>query len=525
MKYLKYEILTQEPIKMSGQNKSDTTEYSFDYIAGTAIRGAIVGAYAKKYNIDLAHNKELKKLLLKEIFFLNAYPSYSHKRTIPSPLCFVSDKKSLTNYKGQAINVKNIYKNYLYEAGDKPCKKEAFVWLEENVVCGVKVEKGFNLHVSVNGAEGNGERAIFRYESIKPGQKFYGLIATDNEEVFDKLVKLINNTTLFLGGSKGSGYGKCYINYIEEVNCEVEFSCKGLNNEFYIYYLSDAIIYDKNGFITDHIDENDLCSALELDNVEYVDGITDSVDITGYNNTWKTNMPQETGIKAGSIFRYKYDGNFTVATNKMNDLMNTGYGQRRQEGFGRVVFIDSLSQTKWQRVNDREDEIVNINLSEDEKKQINDLLSSLYRQKIMRGIDKNIVEEEKTFRRANLKNSQLTTLMELFVIGNTSDPHTTIKNIKEHFENMSKKMNNQNAIRQFEDAKLCSKSLKDFITDFTDGIYDIDKFISQDTYKPIKLQNGYEYKPTSDEVYIYNLEYIEKLIKYILRNNEKGEGK
>ena len=51
MRYLVYKIFTEEPVKISGQNKAEEAESSLDYIPGSAVRGAVVGAYLRRRNI------------------------------------------------------------------------------------------------------------------------------------------------------------------------------------------------------------------------------------------------------------------------------------------------------------------------------------------------------------------------------------------------------------------------------------------------------------------------------------------
>ena len=48
MRYLVYKIFTEEPVKISGQNKAEEAESSLDYIPGSAVRGAVVGAYLRR---------------------------------------------------------------------------------------------------------------------------------------------------------------------------------------------------------------------------------------------------------------------------------------------------------------------------------------------------------------------------------------------------------------------------------------------------------------------------------------------
>ena len=71
MRYLFFEIYTEEPVKMSGQTKAEETQGSLDYITGSSIRGAMIGQYEKVFQTKLSEKPELKRKLLKEVrFFL-----------------------------------------------------------------------------------------------------------------------------------------------------------------------------------------------------------------------------------------------------------------------------------------------------------------------------------------------------------------------------------------------------------------------------------------------------------------------
>ena len=74
MKYINFTITTLEPLKMGSHNISEGTALALDYIAGSAIRGAVMEAYLRRYRADLERNKTLKLNLLKNLRFLNAYP-------------------------------------------------------------------------------------------------------------------------------------------------------------------------------------------------------------------------------------------------------------------------------------------------------------------------------------------------------------------------------------------------------------------------------------------------------------------
>ena len=69
MHYLTYRIHTLEPVKMGSQNKSENTEYALDYIAGSSVRGALLGGFCRKNGINLSKDPETKRHLLKVLPF------------------------------------------------------------------------------------------------------------------------------------------------------------------------------------------------------------------------------------------------------------------------------------------------------------------------------------------------------------------------------------------------------------------------------------------------------------------------
>ena len=104
MSYLFYKIQTKEPVKMSGQSKAEETEGSLDYITGSSVRGAVIGMALRNLSQENKMTGEIKQRLLKQIYFLNAYPLYEvqsdsckekERRAFPAPYFFYGKKSDL----------------------------------------------------------------------------------------------------------------------------------------------------------------------------------------------------------------------------------------------------------------------------------------------------------------------------------------------------------------------------------------------------------------------------------------------
>jgi len=69
--------------------------------------------------------------------------------------------------------------------------------------------------------------------------------------------------------------------------------------------------------------------------------------IRGWQASWGLPKPDDVAIKMGSVFLYRYTGDaFDELKDFLNELSYIGVGLRREEGFGRVTFCDSLHIVK-----------------------------------------------------------------------------------------------------------------------------------------------------------------------------------
>ena len=61
-------------------------------------------------------------------------------------------------------------------------------------------------------------------------------------------------------------------------------------------------------------------------------------------------MPQMTGIKAGTLQKYSFDGDTSRLKEKVRLLQEKGIGLRRQEGYGRILILSGgFIQRYWKR--------------------------------------------------------------------------------------------------------------------------------------------------------------------------------
>ncbi|HLS52685.1 MAG TPA: hypothetical protein VK031_01845, partial [Tissierellaceae bacterium] len=329
-KYLVFNIESLENLKFSSTNVQSDSEDTNEYIPGTSIRGAYIYRYMIKKDIkDINQGEHRDKLLNGKIKFLNAYPIYANKRGMPLPKVYFARKDELKSEQNKI----DMYPGLGQDLGAGYGKVRAceFVGWEKDSFYRIKVDKISNLHINkMNNKEPN---KLFMYEAIKAGQSFQGIIKVEDDEYIEEVREIFENTIVYLGGSKGSGYGKCQIGNISimEENPELEYFDQSLKGqEIYLLALSDIIYRNEYGEYKTYIEEKDLEKELGLEKVEFIDSSIETKAITNFNNKWNCSTPIINGIKAGSVLKYRITEELNL--DSIKKFMDKGIGERRIDG-------------------------------------------------------------------------------------------------------------------------------------------------------------------------------------------------
>lgn len=335
-------IKNHEPVKVGASgNKTTYTEKSCDYIPGSTIRGALIGRMIYK-NL---FTEETKKKILLHMFCFNAYPAGEDRIFFPVPFHLRVDKHELREKRtNQDSTIKmsdamegvkeNKAKNalpysFICTAGDKEESK------------GLNVRKEYRLHNStVKNADKKERENIFRYEAMCSGQSFWGIVGYEDclEEIINELFK--EELPVYLGGSKGSGYGKSSIYSESEATVgfevvknkfEIKNSTERTDRTITVTCLSDCIFRNRAGQPVNYIPEEIIGSEAKLEASCIQSGLTE-----GYNTKWNARYPKETTLKAGSAFRYSFSEE--ISTEKIRSikekLEQKLWGSRTQDGYG-----------------------------------------------------------------------------------------------------------------------------------------------------------------------------------------------
>ncbi len=351
--------------------------------------------------LDAADEGARRLFFSGETRYLHAYPYAERltDRALPAPLSWYQDKDDEVSSK-YAIDVFDLSIAWEQSRKQlRAIKRDVFCAVTRDSVYQLDSAPRLNVHTQRDALPGRAteERgAIYRYEALPAGASFAGVIITQSADDAAILQKLLNGLTAYLGKARTAGYGGARFERVElleanwfetgsdnlaaamrldypaavEVEDETNFDpdyfveedrereeVETLSpiaeadevvratalGEFSVTLLSAAIVRDEQGQHT-----LDLLPALRRRlgvvgaaslNVAVVGGRTSAFRraelIGGFNRKWNLPLPQVAAIAAGSVF--KITAAPPIALDRLHALEKSGIGERRAEGFGRVV--------------------------------------------------------------------------------------------------------------------------------------------------------------------------------------------
>ncbi len=362
-----YTLQLLEPILANSLGGDSNSARSLPYIPGGLVRGALIGRYLRdkdRQNGD-ATDPEFRRLFLGDkTRYLHAYPSWDgEKRALPAPLAWKQEKYKP---KEDIYNLAEMLAEDIPDPDEMTLTKVDFsLWQQQDKTA---VSKELNLQINVHTqrdavlGRANIERgAVYRYEALPAGAKLQGIVLTESQEDADYLQSLLNGAEFLLGKARTAGYGRVSITDIadlpadhwregwswvdatadfgeerEEYGTAAELELPTEPNRFTLTFVSAGLVRDDWGqFSTDPTVA--LAARLGLDtNVLIAEKIFRQAEVTGgFNRHWGLPLPQTAAIAPGSVFQYRVDTAVSLTT--LAQLEETGLGERRAEGFGRVV--------------------------------------------------------------------------------------------------------------------------------------------------------------------------------------------
>jgi len=334
MNGFRYTLTLQEPLLANSLGGEPNSAESLLYIPGGAVRGAFIQKFS---DMPDAADETFRRLFLNgETRFLNAYPALEEKRCLPAPLTWQQKRKS---------EEKTVYRTAPKGIDTEGVKFDFWAW-EDGILHYAEETWQVNLHTQRDAEHGraiivtdpddpqqkNTLGTVYRYIALPAGTKLKGAVLTRDETDAETLQKPFGKkATILLGKARTAGYGAATLE-IEDLKDWREFDAALVreDKQITLTLLSPAIVRDENGQCG-----LDITPALRA---HFGDGVTAKpvsrreTLVAGFNRKWGLPLPQVAAIAAGSVFRVE-----NVKAEQLRALEESGIGERRAEGFGRVA--------------------------------------------------------------------------------------------------------------------------------------------------------------------------------------------
>jgi CRISPR-associated protein Csx10 len=355
VKIITYRIKLLEPVLVTSLDGDPNSATAFDYLPGSVLRGVMIGEYLRNQSLTPAQFKA-DDIAARHLFFngatryLNGYPVESNRRTLPVPQSWQCEKGQEGEFFDFAVQPtaddekqwQGISKPFclLIEPDEDDEDNETQARL-------IQPEHLITVHTARDRKYGRARTdsgAVYRYESLQAGQTFEAAIICDQDADAATLLPLLTGEAT-LGGSRSSGYGRVQFTHAQEraVWREVGGTLQpDYNGKLILTLLSDTLVRDVNGQYA--VDSHAVTAALSaaLGNLP----LTLNADRTflrgaavgGFNRKWGLPLPQTLAVRMGSVFVYDaLTGVANALRTALDTLEKCGIGERRAEGFGRVV--------------------------------------------------------------------------------------------------------------------------------------------------------------------------------------------
>jgi CRISPR-associated protein Csx10 len=361
MTYLLFDLTLRSPAIVSTPSADPNSAASQLFIPGSTIRGAFA-AWLIAAGEDSTGELFRRLVLSGMVRYLHAYPKISGARGLPIPLSWKSPKDKprvaidLAGYLGKPTEETDAE-----DFGEAwPVSALASCggnFVSTSVDSGSRtldsVQTRARVHQQRDRAKGRAwsdpqehtHGAIFAYECIEERQTFTGMIQVTDAAASDvDRIKKFLAEPILVGRSRRAGYGgDGFISEVREFTREFAGASGGLTTDVPVgarfrVLLTSAYVgrHPRTGQVDPTALEHDLVDALGGHVV--VERWRWAFETVGtFNRKWALETPQVLAVRGGSVVVLRATQN--VSLSALHAVEHDGLGERRVEGFGRVVFL------------------------------------------------------------------------------------------------------------------------------------------------------------------------------------------
>lgn len=354
MKVINYRVTLLEPTLVTALQGDPNSAVAFDYLPGSVLRGIMIGKYLKSRAADASDGKLQRLFFDGTTRYLNAYPLDVYDRPgLPVPASWQQVKDNEGEIFDFAIEPQDDRQQWQLVTVPFYTQLGEDVWLirpARNVAVHTQRTARFGRAYRPTSSNQAGSSsvslldadeivgAVYRYDALAAEQTFQAAIICDHDADEQTLRDFISGRVT-LGGARSGGYGRSEINLItnDNPNDETPVDAEdGPEGKLIVTLHSDVLLRDARGQfavnpeLLRQVLGKHLGVELELENA-----FLGAKPIGGFNRKWGLPLPQALSVSMGSVLIFKDpDCDHTL----LDDLEARGIGERRAEGFGRIVF-------------------------------------------------------------------------------------------------------------------------------------------------------------------------------------------
>jgi CRISPR-associated protein Csx10 len=362
-RYLVYRLTLQSPLIVTSRAGDPNSAGTQMFIPGSSIRGVIARRLLNA-GAD-PEGEEFRRLVLSgQVRYLNAYLEIEGERSLPVPLSWrvlkddTNQGRDLAGFAGPGAAAQESEDHWPEEqleppgAGFVSPRMSAGLWVVGQPWADMRVhhQRDRQKGRAWKDQAGREHGAIFAYEFLEAGQSFCGVIQLmeAGDESVVRLRSLLERPVV-IGRSRRAGYGgEARVEFLPEVPREYAGATGLLATDvqagtcFRILLTSPCIVRDpRTGQVDPACVEGEICRR--LDGAVQVERRRWAFEIVGgFNQKWGLELPQAWAVRAGSVLVVRALKRLDFA--KLLMLEHEGIGERRAEGFGRLIVLQHDDQ-------------------------------------------------------------------------------------------------------------------------------------------------------------------------------------
>jgi len=362
--YLHYKLRLRSPAIVSTLSGDPNSAATQPFIPGGALRGVLAARLlASGVGGD---TEEFRRLILSgDVRYLHAYPELAGERSLPCPAswkCRKDDNRSafdLAAYSG-TISTDEDPDDFDWPQHALAGVGDPFSAASGAAGTTIKPYLGSRLHqqrdrekgrpwTKRNGRSEERRGVIFPVEYVEADQVFRGAIqimpaATADIQCVEELLRA---GPILVGRSRRAGYGgEAAVEFRTQAQREYENVSDSISRDvdadaWFRALLTSA--YVGRHPATGQIDPSALQHELErrLDETAKVKRTRWAFETVGaFNQKWRVEVPQAQAVAGGAVLVLKATRAIPVST--LRAIEHEGLGERRVEGFGRILFLEHL---------------------------------------------------------------------------------------------------------------------------------------------------------------------------------------